>query len=338
MGIGNIAEKIAARRVAFKGFTAEAQAKAVKNAEAKTARKAAQNTASLDRDWENLVSAQQKPKGVTGFKNAEFETRRKAAVAAREQRLAGPTGDTEAYNELHKMSTSMGASRAGMSTREYSNFQKRQSGKIQSDFDAIKGIDPNANLGDVRSMAIDDFKAAKEAKLDARQAKKESRRETRRENRQNKNITDDMNFGDIDSPSVASVSGGAASSGPANNVENVISGRATNILDHNKQRFTPKMEADIEKYSAMVKSGDTEGLKKMGAGMGIEGDLTEKGIKEHWGSRMATPTMGDKMSYHQVPQKLAAVGGTAWLVSNMSGSKGQMDNSQLYGQSKPYGM
>jgi hypothetical protein len=48
-------------------------------------------------------------------------------------------------------------------------------------------------------------------------------------------------------------------------------------------------------------------------------------------------TLGDKMIYNQVPQKVAAVGGAAWIVSAMAESKGQMSNSQLYGQSAPYG-
>ena len=42
------------------------------------------------------------------------------------------------------------------------------------------------------------------------------------------------------------------------------------------------------------------------------------------------------MQYHKVPQAAAAVGATAWLVSKMADSKGQMSNSQLYGQQQSY--
>lgn len=44
---------------------------------------------------------------------------------------------------------------------------------------------------------------------------------------------------------------------------------------------------------------------------------------------------GDWMGYTRAPQYATAIGGTAWLVSRMSSTKGQQTNSQLYGQS-PY--
>lgn len=44
---------------------------------------------------------------------------------------------------------------------------------------------------------------------------------------------------------------------------------------------------------------------------------------------------GDWMGYTKTPQYATAIGGTAWLVSRMSSTKGQQTNSQLYGQS-PY--
>lgn len=40
----------------------------------------------------------------------------------------------------------------------------------------------------------------------------------------------------------------------------------------------------------------------------------------------------DTLGFYKVPQKTVAVGGTAWLVSNLASSKGQQSNSQLYGQ------
>lgn len=44
---------------------------------------------------------------------------------------------------------------------------------------------------------------------------------------------------------------------------------------------------------------------------------------------------GDWMGYTRTPQYATAIGGTAWLVSRMSSTKGEQTNSQLYGQS-PY--
>lgn len=54
--------------------------------------------------------------------------------------------------------------------------------------------------------------------------------------------------------------------------------------------------------------------------------------------RASSANVLDQMRYHKVPQAAAGIGATAWLVSKMSNSRGQMSNSQLYGQSSPYGM
>lgn len=79
--------------------------------------------------------------------------------------------------------------------------------------------------------------------------------------------------------------------------------------------------------------------KKMG--FGGAGDVSEQGIRDFYQGRLNSvkpeTTTRDKMGYHKVPQKAAAVGGTAWLVNQMSQSKGQMSNAQLYGQSQQYG-
>lgn len=46
---------------------------------------------------------------------------------------------------------------------------------------------------------------------------------------------------------------------------------------------------------------------------------------------------GENMGYYKVPQKVAGIGGTAFLVSSMSHSKGSQSNAELYGQQSPYG-
>lgn len=69
--------------------------------------------------------------------------------------------------------------------------------------------------------------------------------------------------------------------------------------------------------------------------------VTSDSINAHYQSQIdnikTTSGIGDWMGYNKVPQKTAAVGGTAWLVSNMSQSKGQLSNPQLYSQQQPYG-
>ena len=46
--------------------------------------------------------------------------------------------------------------------------------------------------------------------------------------------------------------------------------------------------------------------------------------------------ISDPMYAHRVPQKAAAVGGTAWLVSSLSNRRGRMSNAELYGQGGGY--
>lgn len=47
-------------------------------------------------------------------------------------------------------------------------------------------------------------------------------------------------------------------------------------------------------------------------------------------------TISDKAMYNKVPQKVAAGGMTAWMVSNMSDRRGKQSNAELYGQDTPY--
>jgi hypothetical protein len=48
--------------------------------------------------------------------------------------------------------------------------------------------------------------------------------------------------------------------------------------------------------------------------------------------RASQANLLDNLGYYKVPQVLAGVGTTAWLVSRLNSSKGQMSNAQLYGQ------
>lgn len=48
--------------------------------------------------------------------------------------------------------------------------------------------------------------------------------------------------------------------------------------------------------------------------------------------RASNANLMDNLSYHKVPQMAAGIGTTAWLVSRLDSSKGQMSNTQLYGQ------
>lgn len=59
-------------------------------------------------------------------------------------------------------------------------------------------------------------------------------------------------------------------------------------------------------------------------------------LKSQQRDYMSSANIIDKALAHKIPQKGAVVVGGAWLVNNMSASRGQQSNSQLYGQQTPY--
>jgi cell fate (sporulation/competence/biofilm development) regulator YmcA (YheA/YmcA/DUF963 family) len=81
--------------------------------------------------------------------------------------------------------------------------------------------------------------------------------------------------------------------------------------------------------------GDQAKINEHLKGLGIDAtNLDKAGIEEalqvKFKERVANPSPIDKMRHSKVPQAVAGIGATAWLVSRMSESKGQMSNSQLY--------
>jgi hypothetical protein len=71
----------------------------------------------------------------------------------------------------------------------------------------------------------------------------------------------------------------------------------------------------------------------------IEGGKNAEAIallKSQQQNYISSANIMDKAYAHKIPQKGAVVVGGAWLVNNMSASRGQQSNSQLYGQQTPY--
>jgi hypothetical protein len=117
------------------------------------------------------------------------------------------------------------------------------------------------------------------------------------------------------------------------------------------KKIAPEYDV-MKKFAGDAETSD-EDLAKVhsrlaGSGVMKEGTTAEQFAKmnpeerlklvESWKDwRTTSPQFGDYIGYHKVPQKTAAVAATAWLVSRMNDSKGHMSNSQLYGQSSPYG-
>lgn len=128
-------------------------------------------------------------------------------------------------------------------------------------------------------------------------------------------------------------------------LKSIVSGKPHTLEERvDKRIFEQNKKIAEERLSALEKSNNgtltPQEIKKLG--------LTGKAQEEHAGiigelydnkvSKIKDyATVGDRMVHYQIPQKVAAVGGTAWLVSAMAESKGHMSNSELYGQRSPYG-
>lgn len=141
----------------------------------------------------------------------------------------------------------------------------------------------------------------------------------------------------------------AESTQPAANTANVMQERSfknarsqsdwTQTRIHNE---TVAIDRDMQRVLDIHNSGKMDdGLaKKLGfdgaADPRLAGDSGQQAIQDIYNAKRNNvkphTTFGDKMGYNKVPQTAAAVGGTAWLVNQMSQSKGQMSNAQLYGQ------
>ncbi|MCY7866092.1 hypothetical protein P8918_13625 [Bacillus spizizenii] len=94
-----------------------------------------------------------------------------------------------------------------------------------------------------------------------------------------------------------------------------------NAVDTYMRQFRFEGETG-EKFANLLKSGKGDAAV----------DLAKRNAKNYAGSA----NMMDKAVAHKLPQKGAVVVGGAWLVNNMSSSRGQQSNAQLYGQQQPY--
>jgi hypothetical protein len=82
--------------------------------------------------------------------------------------------------------------------------------------------------------------------------------------------------------------------------------------------------------SSMGKDATWEDFK------GLKPDEQLKMINTGKDLRVNSPGTMDYINYHKIPQMAAGIGTTAWLVSRLDSSKGQMSNAQLYGQQQQY--
>jgi hypothetical protein len=123
---------------------------------------------------------------------------------------------------------------------------------------------------------------------------------------------------------------------------NASAGAKPKSLEEYKQRRIGRQMNSLSEEQGNILSTlnspndkSVDGLyKKFGVEHGDKGALSNK-VNEHfsnaYGNVKQDTTVGDFMGYHKVPEKAAAVGGTAWLVNKMSASKGKQSNADLYG-------
>lgn len=156
--------------------------------------------------------------------------------------------------------------------------------------------------------------------------------------------------------SETSSSGTSSSSGGSAESSGGSSGSNRNTVEEAGIRkfMGNKFDGEIDNISEAFNSGQSlnqDTLRTLGRNVGLEDEVlddfvsyAQKGkfdnaMKLAEGNRqnyINNPTLGDKLVYHRVPQKGAVVVGGAWLVSNMSASRGQQSNAELYGQQTPY--
>lgn len=125
-----------------------------------------------------------------------------------------------------------------------------------------------------------------------------------------------------------------------NAMEDAIKNKSGNKV---QAQMNTRIDRDFEKRSKALEGalGNTAEMEKLGKQWGVEGEKNQDTLQKHIDGWKASqikdgPTTMDSMWAHKVPQKVGGLGAGAWLVSNMSSSKGQMSNSALYGQSTPY--
>lgn len=116
-----------------------------------------------------------------------------------------------------------------------------------------------------------------------------------------------------------------------------------NLEKVNKYAYDSALR-DVNTMSKAYEAGDYGTVEKLASRVGIDPKdarnipAVQEQMANNVVERAQNPRFSDYMGYHKVPQRGAAIIGTAYLVNNMSDRRGQMSNNELYGQAPPYGM
>lgn len=119
--------------------------------------------------------------------------------------------------------------------------------------------------------------------------------------------------------------------------------QAQNILDAYREQIGKEglSEKDLEGIRQQTASKIVDKLR-MGSDAdkaAVESELKDNNfdkVKDRISNNAVDIGVTDRVMGNKIPQKAAAGLGTVWLVSNMASNKGQLPNSQLYGQEQPY--
>lgn len=111
---------------------------------------------------------------------------------------------------------------------------------------------------------------------------------------------------------------------------------------YSQYAYENTVKHDISNIEKAYANSDYESVISAGKKYGIGTDNVHSAEKvealltKNVGERLSKAGVRDFAGVHKVPQRGAALVGTAFLVNNMSQRKGQQSNSELYGQSAPY--
>lgn len=140
-------------------------------------------------------------------------------------------------------------------------------------------------------------------------------------------------------------------------LEQAASAKPKNLYGYaNRRAAQQKLEIynNYNKFSGAIDSGDLdkEALRNISGATGLKAndiatmaesnpeelkDLLRAGYEKSFNDINTDISMIDRIKYYRVPQKAVTVGVGAYIVQNMSDSRGQMSNGELYGQRQPYG-
>ena len=124
-------------------------------------------------------------------------------------------------------------------------------------------------------------------------------------------------------------------------IDRMIQEKIGDVKGVNKYEFQ-QVQRELDSMTKASSAGNYDAMGRAGSNFGIDPKdarnmpAVQQQVVSGAVERIQNPGFMSHMGYHKVPQRGAAFVGTAYLVNNMAGRKGQQSNAELYGQSRPY--